>query len=129
MSSLDHLLESYRADAISKRDKGAAFEKLIVETTEAPWSENARAVESAELRAVTATGQRSSKPREDPSPAQLVIDESVSDADAIEMLAQHLITRPVFDAVFEGDDELSFYMKGNTATGWTSVIRRSMRTT
>ena len=55
MSSLDHLLESYRADAISERDKGAAFEKLIVETTEAPWSENARAVESAELRAVTAT--------------------------------------------------------------------------
>ena len=45
------------------------------------------------------------------------------------MLAQHLITRPVFDAVFEGDDELSFYMKDNTATGWTSVIRRSMRTT
>ena len=30
------------------------------------------------------------------------LNESVSDADAIEMLAQHLITRPVFDAVFEG---------------------------
>ena len=27
---------------------------------------------------------------------------SVSEADAIEMLAQHLITRPVFDALFEG---------------------------
>jgi len=30
------------------------------------------------------------------------LNESISDADAIEMLAQHLITRPVFDAVFEG---------------------------
>ena len=30
------------------------------------------------------------------------LNESVSDADAIEMLAQHLITRPVFDAVFQG---------------------------
>lgn len=29
------------------------------------------------------------------------LNDSVSDADAIEMLAQHLITRPVFDAVFE----------------------------
>ncbi|MCY4165464.1 MAG: DEAD/DEAH box helicase family protein [Gammaproteobacteria bacterium] len=30
------------------------------------------------------------------------LNESVSDADAIEMLAQHLITRPVFNAVFQG---------------------------
>lgn len=30
------------------------------------------------------------------------INPSVSEADAIEMLAQHLITRPVFDALFEG---------------------------
>ena len=30
------------------------------------------------------------------------LNEAVSDDDAIEMLAQHLITRPVFDAVFEG---------------------------
>ena len=30
------------------------------------------------------------------------INPSVSEAGAIEMLAQHLITRPVFDALFEG---------------------------
>ena len=30
------------------------------------------------------------------------INPSISEADAIEMLAQHLITRPVFDALFEG---------------------------
>jgi len=30
------------------------------------------------------------------------LNESVSDADCIEMLAQHLITRPVFNAVFQG---------------------------
>ena len=30
------------------------------------------------------------------------INPQVSEADAIEMLAQHLITRPVFDALFEG---------------------------
>ena len=33
---------------------------------------------------------------------RLNINPSVSEADAIEMLAQHLITRPVFDALFEG---------------------------
>lgn len=31
-----------------------------------------------------------------------MINPSISDADAIEMLSQHLITRPVFDALFEG---------------------------
>lgn len=30
------------------------------------------------------------------------LNDSISDAEAIEMLAQHLITRPVFDALFEG---------------------------
>ena len=30
------------------------------------------------------------------------LNESVSERDAIEMLAQHIITRPVFDALFEG---------------------------
>ncbi len=30
------------------------------------------------------------------------LNESISEADAIEMLAQHLITRPVFEALFEG---------------------------
>jgi predicted helicase len=30
------------------------------------------------------------------------LNESISDSDAIEMLAQHLITRPVFEALFEG---------------------------
>ena len=29
MTSLDHLLESYRTSAISERDKGTAFEKLV----------------------------------------------------------------------------------------------------
>lgn len=32
------------------------------------------------------------------------LNEGISRADAIEMLAQHLITRPVFDALFEGYD-------------------------
>ena len=32
------------------------------------------------------------------------LNEAVTAADAIEMLAQHLITRPVFDAVFEGHE-------------------------
>lgn len=30
------------------------------------------------------------------------LNESISESDAVEMLAQHLITRPVFDALFEG---------------------------
>ncbi len=32
------------------------------------------------------------------------LNEAVTEQDAIEMLAQHLITRPVFDALFEGHD-------------------------
>ena len=32
------------------------------------------------------------------------LNESITEQDAIEMLAQHMITRPVFDALFEGHD-------------------------
>jgi predicted helicase len=32
------------------------------------------------------------------------LNDSITDGEAIEMLAQHLITRPVFDALFEGYD-------------------------
>ncbi len=32
------------------------------------------------------------------------LNDSVSESDAIEMLAQHLVTKPVFDAIFQGDE-------------------------
>ena len=47
------------------------------------------------------------------------LNESVSDADAIEMLAQHLITRPVFDAVFEGH---SFVERNPVSRAMTEVL-------
>jgi predicted helicase len=34
------------------------------------------------------------------------LNESISEVDAVEMLAQHLITRPVFNALFDGDEFL-----------------------
>ena len=71
------------------------------------------------------------------------LNEAVSDDDAIEMLAQHLITRPVFDAVFEGHefvernpvsqamseilsviDEAQVGREANTLEGFYASVRR-----
>ena len=47
------------------------------------------------------------------------LNESVSPEDAIEMLAQHLITRPVFDAVFEGH---AFVERNPVSQAMTDVL-------
>ena len=47
------------------------------------------------------------------------LNESVTEHDAIEMLAQHLITRPVFDALFEGH---SFIDKNPVSVAMTEVL-------
>lgn len=47
------------------------------------------------------------------------LNESISEADAIEMLAQHLITRPVFEALFEG---YSFTKNNPVSVAMESVL-------
>lgn len=47
------------------------------------------------------------------------LNESISDADAVEMLAQHLITRPVFEALFEG---YSFTKNNPVSVAMESVL-------
>lgn len=47
------------------------------------------------------------------------LNEAISDEDAIEMLAQHLITRPVFDAVFEGH---AFVERNPVSKAMTEVL-------
>lgn len=48
------------------------------------------------------------------------LNESISEADAIEMLAQHLITRPVFDALF---DSYSFAQNNPVSRAMQSVLQ------
>ena len=48
------------------------------------------------------------------------INDSVTEQDAIEMLAQHLITRPVFDALFEGH---AFVEENPVSKAMTEVLR------
>ncbi len=50
------------------------------------------------------------------------LNESVSERDAIEMLAQHLITRPVFDALFEGHAFINRNPVSNAMNEILSVI-------
>ena len=47
------------------------------------------------------------------------LNESISERDAIEMLAQHLITRPVFDALFEGH---AFVDRNPVSVAMTEVL-------
>ena len=50
------------------------------------------------------------------------LNRSISDQDAIEMLAQHLITRPVFDALFEGHEFVKHNQVSKAMTEILSVI-------
>ena len=49
------------------------------------------------------------------------LNDSTTDADIVEMLAQHLITKPVFDALFEG---YSFASKNPMSTLKTLTSKR-----
>jgi len=50
------------------------------------------------------------------------LNESISEQDAIEMLAQHLVTRPVFDALFEGQEFVKQNKVSKDMTDILSVI-------
>ena len=50
------------------------------------------------------------------------LNKSISEQDAIEMLAQHLITRPVFDALFEGHEFVKHNQVSAAMTEILSVI-------
>lgn len=59
------------------------------------------------------------------------LNSAISKADIIEMLAQHLITKPVFDALFEGNftqrNPMSIAMQAVTEQHYSAQYRQGSR--
>ena len=91
------------------------------------WEDWAKDVAQIAERHITRIGSLVSQPGSDAhqwfedflSELRDDLNESVTEKDAIEMLAQHLITRPVFDAVFEGHD---FVERNPVSKAMTEVL-------
>lgn len=71
------------------------------------WATDISKIAQAHIARITALVDKQGTPEREAFEAFLAeirddLNPEVSEADAIEMLAQHLITRPVFDALFEG---------------------------
>ncbi len=91
------------------------------------WEDWAKDVAQIAERHITRIGSLVSQPGSDAqqwfkdflSELRDDLNESVTEKDVIEMLAQHLITRPVFDAVFEGHD---FVERNPVSKAMTEVL-------
>jgi predicted helicase len=119
--------------------KEALFAKIVIKCGDRryweDWAKDVAKIADSHIARIKGllVGANGRSPLQGPSPAKQAFDEflqglhqninpNVTEDEAIEMLAQHLITKPVFDALFEGYEFTKFNPVSKTMQGILDVL-------